>query len=192
MVNLAVALRATLCGLAVVEAAALLVEHLPASVTDALPSTLASVLTTPSSLSVTPMFLIGSALTISGGLIRIICHRTLGRFFSWQMSLQDDHKLVTAGPYSVVRHPSYSGWCLLVAGNILSLLSPGSYYAQSVLSASRVGKTVAGAVVGYLAFITYVLCSRINKEDEVLSREFGEEWQAWAQRTPYRLIPYIY
>ncbi|KAI0374890.1 hypothetical protein BV20DRAFT_399620 [Pilatotrama ljubarskyi] len=192
MVNLAIVLRATLCGLAVAEAAVLLAERLPPSIADRLPSFLSPALNVSSSLFVSPMFLIGSALTNSGGLIRIVCHRTLGRFFSWQLSLQDDHKLITTGPYSVVRHPSYSGWCLLALGDVLSLLSPGSIYAQSVLSASRFGKAAAGAVVGYLAFVTYVLCSRINKEDEVLSKEFGEDWQAWAEKTPYRLIPFVF
>ncbi|KAI0647050.1 hypothetical protein C8Q79DRAFT_1009198 [Trametes meyenii] len=187
MVNLAVLLRATLCGLAVVEAAAVVAEttpsHLPIIITS--PSN-------PTSLSVTPIFLVGGVLAVAGGLIRIACHRTLGKFFTWQMSVQDDHKLVTTGPYAVVRHPSYSGWLLLVAGNVLALLSPGSYYVENGLLDSTFGRVAAGTVVGYLTFITYVLCSRIRKEDEVLCREFGSEWQAWARKTPFKLIPFIY
>lgn len=181
----------TLCGLAAAEAAALLAEHVPSPISD---RALAFLFpgTRSTSLHTTPLFLIGSALATSGGLIRIACHRALGRFFSWQMSVQDGHKLITTGPYSVVRHPSYSGWCLLVAGNALALLSPGSYFSASGLLDSRAGKVGAGTVLGYLAFITYVLVKRIPKEDEVLSKEFGAEWQVWAKDTPYRLIPYLY
>ncbi|KAH9854230.1 hypothetical protein C2E23DRAFT_727279 [Lenzites betulinus] len=193
MVNLAVFLRGSLCGAAVVEAAALLAQHIPSPHSDRLLSHLfyhsdAS----PDSLAVTPMFLVGSALTIAGGLIRITCHRALGRFFSWQLSVQDGHKLITTGPYSVVRHPSYSGWLLLAAGQPLTLLGLGSYYFESGLWGSSWGKIAAGTVVGYLAFVTTVLCRRINTEDEVLSKEFGEEWKLWAKATPYRLIPYVY
>ncbi|KAL1947899.1 hypothetical protein VTO73DRAFT_13623 [Trametes versicolor] len=193
MVKLAVVLRASLCGVAIAEAAALLAEHFPSAISDRLlaflfPSSNAR----PASLYATPLFIAGSALATTGGLIRIACHRALGRFFSWQMSVQDDHKLITTGPYSVVRHPSYSGWLLLVTGNTLALLGPGSYLVASGLRDSRGGKLGAVAVVGYLAFVTYVLCSRIPKEDEVLSKEFGEEWQAWSKTTPYRLIPYVY
>ncbi|KAI0670384.1 hypothetical protein C8Q78DRAFT_991972 [Trametes maxima] len=187
MVNLAVLLRATLCGLAAVEAAAIVADRIPSH----LPTAIAS-LSHPTSLSITPTFLVGGILAVSGGLIRIACHRTLGKFFTWQMSVQDDHKLITTGPYAVVRHPSYSGWLLLVAGNVLALLSPGSYYTEAKLLDSTSGRVAAGTVVGYLTFITYVLCSRIRKEDEVLCREFGSEWQAWAKKTPYKLIPFIY
>ncbi|KAI0780936.1 hypothetical protein BD413DRAFT_464582 [Trametes elegans] len=185
MVNLAIGLRATLCGLALAEVVALLANQAHPSSGD-----LSHFIS--GGLSITPVFLAGSAFTVFGGSVRILCHRTLGRFFTWQMSVQDDHKLVTSGPYSIVRHPSYSGWVVLVIGQALALLSPGSFYAESGALHTVAGKTAAGAVVGYLGFITYVLCSRIRKEDEVLQREFGEEWNAWAKKTPYRLIPYIY
>ena len=33
---------------------------------------------------------------------------------------------------------------------------------------------------------------RARVEDEALRRAFGEEWEAWARRTPYSLIPYVY
>ncbi|KAI0636972.1 hypothetical protein C8Q77DRAFT_1071217 [Trametes polyzona] len=193
MVNLAVGLRATLCGVTILEAAALLAEHIPSSITGRLLALfLPGASTRSNALFITPMFLVGSALAISGGLIRIACHRALGRFFSWQLSVQDDHRLITTGPYSVVRHPSYSGWLLLVAGKALALLSPGSYFVESGLSSTTAGRVGAGVVFGYLAFVTVVLLRRIPKEDEVLSKEFGEEWQAWTKRTPYRLLPFVY
>ncbi|KAI8998638.1 hypothetical protein BD414DRAFT_475638 [Trametes punicea] len=190
MVMLAAALRTTLCSLSAVEAAALLIQEFPSPLSDQLLSVLPGL--HPSRYYVTPLFLIGSALTFTGGGIRILCHRALGRFFTWQMAVQDDHKLITTGPYSIVRHPSYTGFVLLVVGKTLALLSPGSYYVENGMLDSTFGRTMAGAVVGYLAFVSFALLRRIPKEDEVLSKEFGAEWQAWAKKTPYRLIPYVY
>lgn len=34
--------------------------------------------------------------------------------------------------------------------------------------------------------------SRMPKEDAALREEFKEQWDAWAERTPYRLFPGIY
>ena len=45
---------------------------------------------------------------ISGGLLRLHCYRTLGRFFTFDVSIHEGHQLVTTGSYSIVRHPSYT------------------------------------------------------------------------------------
>lgn len=38
----------------------------------------------------------------------------------------------------------------------------------------------------------YVVTLRMEREDIVLSKEFGKEWNMWARRTPYKIIPSIY
>ena len=54
---------------------------------------------------------------------------TLGRFFRTKVLVLDDHRLVTSGPYRVLRHPAYTGSILTLAGlglafgNWLSALS---------------------------------------------------------------------
>lgn len=37
-----------------------------------------------------------------------------------------------------------------------------------------------------------LLCKRMDKEDAMLERNFGEAWRAWAKRVPYRLVPGVY
>ena len=54
-----------------------------------------------------------------GGYIRWACYRALGRLFTFEMSIRDNHELVTDGPYGWVRHPAYTGILLIVAGVIL-------------------------------------------------------------------------
>ncbi|RPD55596.1 hypothetical protein L227DRAFT_579568 [Lentinus tigrinus ALCF2SS1-6] len=39
------------------------------------------------------------------------------------MAVLDDHKLAMTVPYAIVRHPSYTGWLIMVAGNFLLLFS---------------------------------------------------------------------
>ncbi|CDO68286.1 hypothetical protein BN946_scf184799.g13 [Trametes cinnabarina] len=177
--------------LAIVEAATILARHIPPRYASAILTNLPftkGVL----NLRMTSTFLAGSALAIAGGLIRICCHHALGKFFTWQLSVQDGHKLVTAGPYAIVRHPSYVGWALITLGMPLALFTPGSYFVESGLAGSRLYRSVAGAAVLYMAFLTMRLLRRVPKEDEVLSTHFGDQWRAWAKTTPYKLVPFIY
>ncbi len=106
--------------------------------------------------------------------------------------MRDNHQLVTSGPYAIVRHPSYTGWVLLMAGNFLLLTSEGSYFSAAGLWESIAGKAVAGTVMGYLSWVTIQLIKRTASEDEILRNEFGAQWDEWAKKTPYRLIPFVY
>ena len=40
--------------------------------------------------------------------------------------------------------------------------------------------------------VSYLLVIRVPTEDMVLRKQFGEEWDRWAEKTRYRLIPGIY
>lgn len=47
----------------------------------------------------------------------------------------------------------------------------------------------------YLVFVMggiTVALVRPHVEDALLRERFGAEWDEWAKRVPYRLIPYIY
>lgn len=37
-----------------------------------------------------------------------------------------------------------------------------------------------------------LLAMRTTREDEVLEREFGKEWEEYSRRTPCRLVPFVY
>ncbi|KAL1944036.1 hypothetical protein VTO73DRAFT_3854 [Trametes versicolor] len=180
------------CGLIMMEAAAVIIQETP-SLWQSHPS-LAQVSTTVEDLSlrITPTFVVGSMLALAGGLNRLWCHRTLGRFFVWQLSLQDGHKLVTTGPYAIVRHPSYISWIVLQVGNIIMLSSAGSYCVEAGVWQSVWGKKCAVVMIGYFTPAAMILLNRMAKEDAVLREEFGSEWEAWSKQTPYQAIPYLY
>ena len=135
---------------------------------------------------------VGCLLGTLGGSIRVWCHRTLGSFFTWNVALRDGHKLVTSGPYSVLRHPSYTGWYCIVAGNLLLIYTSGSFFVESGLLGTVLGKAIAAYVTVLMVWINVGLLQRTKREDVMLRREFGEEWDRWARKTRYRLFPGVY
>lgn len=141
---------------------------------------------------ITPLYLAGCALVYSGCALRVACYRELGRFFTWDLSVKADHQLVTTGPYSIVRHPAYTGNCLIAIGLVVSQFSEGSWFTECGGLASPWTKLAAGVWLAWHLSKPYLLGSRVTVEDKVLKNEFGEEWDRYAQRTPYRLFPYLY
>ena len=182
-----------MCSLSLVEALVLLAANVRTPLSSRVLGILLPVASSRTSqFRLTSTAFAGFLLSISGNLIRIWCQRTLGRLFTWHLAVRKNHVFVTSGPYAIVRHPSYTGWYMFVAGQALLLLSPGSYFVESRLARSRIWKVAAGAYLLYLASTVTKITSRIWKEDAVMRREFGDEWDAWAGRVPYKVIPYIY
>ncbi|TCD65700.1 hypothetical protein EIP91_002276 [Steccherinum ochraceum] len=147
---------------------------------------------TGSDLSLSPMFVLGSCLTCYGAYIRFTCFRALGRFFTFELALKDDHRLITTGPYAIVRHPGYSGMLVLIIGNMLALFSPGRWWMECGMWQTRLGQLMAGGVVLHELALIRILLSRVSKEDEILKKEFKEQWTSWAKKTPYAVIPYVW
>lgn len=143
-------------------------------------------------LRLTSTFAAGTLLVCTAAIIRRQCYRTLGRFFTFDLALRKEHKLVTSGPYSVVRHPAYTGAILFVLGARMCLHDDGSLLHALGVWDSLHGKILecAGHVLAALAIFSFV--GRVKKEDEALKNEFGQEWEEWARRTPWRLIPDIW
>ena len=82
---------------------------------------------TYSLLTPSPLFILGVAAVASGAILRVRCFKALGQFFTFELSIHPSHTLVTTGPYSVVRHPSYTGIYLTLLGGTLVGLSPGTW-----------------------------------------------------------------
>jgi protein-S-isoprenylcysteine O-methyltransferase Ste14 len=144
-------------------------------------------------------FLLGAALTIFGGRLRLAAYRALGKHFTYQLSMQRNHTLVTSGPYSVVRHPSYTGGILVLLAPNLAYAAPATswlrgrvwpWYAREASTGARVAvASIALAVVGLDALIVSSAFDRVNVEDKMLKSQFGQDWEAWAERVPYKLVP---
>ena len=77
-------------------------------------------------------------------------------------------------------------------GTMLTLFGPGSYWEFAHMWNTLLGRVLGGLYVGYRVYVNIVLLARVGKEDEVLRKEFKEEWTQWARATPYKLVPFVY
>ena len=115
---------------------------------------------------------LGLIITVMGGFVRVATVFELGHRFSIFVALQSDHRLKTDGFYRFVRHPSYFGALLAMAGWAL------------------VFRSSIGLLLTLAMFVPII--ARIRAEEDFLVREFGEQYRAYQQRTQWRLFPFIY
>ncbi|TBU39010.1 hypothetical protein BD309DRAFT_1004001 [Dichomitus squalens] len=185
------ATKIMMCGIAAAEVAVLLAQYYPASEWSRAVSRFLPI-PGPSALRINVASTIASLLGVTGGLIRMWCFRTLGRFFTWEITVREKHELITNGPYSFVRHPSYTGSTMVTAGNILLLTTGGSYFTEAGLWDTIAGRAAGAFFIGYMTWVICQLLGRIGREDQLLQEAFGPRWDDWARRIPYLLIPLVY
>lgn len=138
-------------------------------------------------------FIVGSMALYAGAILRYQCYRVMGRHFTFPLSLQKEHKLITTGPYSVVRHPAYSGEMIALPGLLVTqFFSPGTWWTQGGMWETFEGRIFSGLWISYSAWFCWSLLSRVLKEDMMLKLEFKEQWANWARMTPYAVIPYLW
>lgn len=143
-----------------------------------------------SNIRITPLFLVGVVAVVFGSCLRLECFRTLGNLFTFDLTVHPEHKLITNGPYNVVRHPSYTGSMFLVAGIALSHLTYGSWLTEC----GPLRATGSGIVFLMLwwSWTFSVGISRAKAEDAQMKKLFGLEWDAYAVRVPNWFLPGVY
>jgi protein-S-isoprenylcysteine O-methyltransferase len=119
-----------------------------------------------------PASAIGAASFAAGLAIRWYAIIYLGRFFTVDVAIASDHKLIDGGPYRYVRHPSYSGALLAFLG--LGLFT---------------GNWVSMALVVVPIFAVFLW--RIHVEEAALLLGLGDQYRSYMDRTK-RLIPGFY
>lgn len=96
----------------------------------------------------------------------------LGRFFTVNVAVAEDHRVVDDGPYRFVRHPSYAGLLLQFGGLALCL---GNWL----------------SLAATLLPIWLALLNRIRVEERALHASLGEAYQNYSRSTK-RLVPRLY
>ena len=138
-------------------------------------------------------FVIGLHLVLIGTWFRREAYHCLGRNFTFQLALRKDHRLVTDGVYSFVRHPSYTGLYSYGIGTLLCLFSPRSYWSEVIMRQWKLlGYLYCALCIALSVSSLISLIGRIEAEDFILRQEFTDQWDAWARGTRYKLVPYIY
>ena len=132
---------------------------------------------------------IGITLGITGAVLRAWCYRELGKFFTFEMTIMKDHNLVKTGPYDVVRHPAYAATFMTNTAIFLLYATRGSWVRESGLLDNLPGKIITSIFAAMVALGPLGVMKRMKDEDRALRRRFGDEWDAWAAKVRYMLIP---
>ncbi len=112
------------------------------------------------------------AIAVFGLIFRSWSYLTLGKFFTMHLETQKNHQLIESGPYSFLRHPSYTGAFLTY---IFTPLFLTSYY-SAVVSA---------------IFLFWAFYRRITLEEKMLTTHMGEAYINFCSKRA-RLLPLIW
>src|SRR5580698_8739177 len=114
-------------------------------------------------------FWLGAAVTVGGLLFAVWARVHLGRNWSRSVTIKQDHELITSGPYSVVRHPIYTGILAGLLGTAIAI------------------SQVRGFIVVVLFFVFWL---KLRMEEQWMRSQFGETYAAYARQTA-ALVPYL-
>lgn len=117
-------------------------------------------------------FYAGIALVVIGLIIRWAAILTLRRYFTVDVAIRGDHRVIQHGIYSLVRHPSY-------LGSFVSFIGLGVAF-MNWLS------------LAVIVIVTSVaLAYRISIEEHALVEALGDDYRSYAARTK-RFIPGVF
>ena len=120
----------------------------------------------------TTLFGIGVSLILLGVALRWYAIWTLGRYFTRDVAVSVDQKVVQNGPYRYIRHPAYSGTFLTMLGVGLAMTNWASLVALLMC-----------------VYIGHVY--RVRVEEKALSQAIGQPYVEYMQRTK-RFIPLLF
>jgi len=117
-------------------------------------------------------FAAGTVILLSGLVLRGWSFKALGQYFTHTVMVSSDQPVITAGPYHVLRHPSYTGILLASVGIGLAAAN------------------WAELVVLPLLVLTPLLW-RIHVEENALLATLGDRYAAYALHHK-RLVPLVW
>jgi protein-S-isoprenylcysteine O-methyltransferase Ste14 len=110
---------------------------------------------------------LGALLYFPGLAMLLWARLTLGEMYNvssgFGVQLYADQRLITHGPFALVRHPMYLGLMMATFGGVL-------IYRTWTLA--------------FLAVNSLFLVIRARREEQALAAEFGAQWEAYCQRVP--------
>jgi protein-S-isoprenylcysteine O-methyltransferase Ste14 len=115
---------------------------------------------------------LGLAIVFVGAALRDWAIVSLGRYFRREVTIEPGQRIIRRGPYRTLRHPSYTGICLILAGFGLTF-----------------GSWVSAVVALLIVFVG--LLPRIRVEEHALAQAFGPDYTTYATSTD-RMLPHVW
>ena len=141
-----------------------------------------------------PQVVVSLLLLYIGSYIRLRAFAQLGENFTFRLATPDT--LVTDGMYAYVRHPSYTGMILALVGmhslffrqrGLVSCWVP--MLSEKLVTDDRIGYLGLAVVLGF--FLGLVVPKRVEDEEKMMEKEFGERWREHCRRTK-KFVPWLY
>jgi protein-S-isoprenylcysteine O-methyltransferase Ste14 len=118
------------------------------------------------------VFFVGIGLMLAGLAFRFYAMWVLGRFFTYDITVQVGQTVVETGPYRYIRHPSYTGALITLVGLGLAL---GNW----------------AALLTILVCMGIAYAYRIAVEEAALVAVLGQPYKKYMRRTQ-RLVPFLF
>ena len=109
----------------------------------------------------------GAWVSLAGIMLAIWARATIGKNWSAEVQIKQDHQLIRSGPYAHIRHPIYTGILLAVGGTALAV---GEY------------RAILGLIVIFLGF-----ARKAKKEEAFLAAQFGPAFDEHKRHTGFFL-----
>ena len=110
-----------------------------------------------------PVVIVGTVV-MSGGLALVLWSQaTLGRNWIGGIGLRKGHKLITSGPYSMVRNPLYTGIAIVIVGGAIACMNP--------------------LLIPAGALFWLSMAIRVPSEEELMQKKFRKQWDAYVAST---------
>jgi protein-S-isoprenylcysteine O-methyltransferase len=118
------------------------------------------------------LYPVGVALFAVGLALRWYAILYLGRYFTVDVAIAADHRVIDTGPYRHIRHPSYAGALLAFAGYGICL---GNWASLALVTVP----------------IAWAFLRRIEVEEAALNGALGSAYAKYLGRSK-RLVPFVY
>lgn len=115
------------------------------------------------------VLMLGAVLALAGALLAAWGKIALGHLFSATFGIKEGHRLVTSGPYALVRHPIYTGIITFIAGTALAW------------------NDAALLLVAASFFVLF--SAHVRVEERLFARHFGGEFTRYRASVP-ALLPW--
>jgi protein-S-isoprenylcysteine O-methyltransferase Ste14 len=108
-----------------------------------------------------------AVLLLMGGCLYLFAASStaLGKNWSFEARMREDHQLIRSGPYARIRHPIYLGMLLFLFG----LAAAMGHWLQ---------------LIAALPLFLWGTSIRTRLEDQLLEQQFGDDFRAYAATTP--------